>query len=363
MSAASRKQCALARERNSFSCNQKFAERQSVSIFISRVHTHIYDDLDKLLQQAQHQRVMLISDTAGLGKSTVLTHLSKQIKQKFPAKWVVRIDLNDHTDELKALEQEQIDKEKAIEFVSEKLLKLKPGLEIELFKLCCEQKEKVKIVIMLDSFDEISLSYKESVIDLLQALRQTAVEQLWVTTRLQLRNELENNLQQLSYTLEPFFSEQIQVEFLTRFWNVKDWFTELHSEEAEEAKNKLKSYAKYLIKKLTQSVSDKDKEFTGIPLQCRMLAEAFDEEIETYCQSSESMTQPPLKLDLLELYERFFNRKYEIWLQEKLKTSMTNMGAMEARKLMVQSIKENYLILALKLLFTEEQVNLLKMNG
>jgi ATP/maltotriose-dependent transcriptional regulator MalT len=49
-------------------------------------HRYTADDLDKLLEQAQHQRVMLISDTAGMGKSTVLTHLSKQIKQKFLAK-------------------------------------------------------------------------------------------------------------------------------------------------------------------------------------------------------------------------------------------------------------------------------------
>jgi len=179
--------------------------------------TYTADDLDKLLEQAQHQGVMLISDTAGMGKSTVLTHLSKQIKQKFPAKWVVRIDLNNHTDALTALKQKHIDKEKAIEFVSEKLLKLKPGLEMELFKQCCEQKQKVRIIIMLDGFDEISPFYKETVIDLLQALRQTAVEQLWVTTRPHLRKELEDKLQQLSYTLEPF-SEGNKVEFLRKFW-------------------------------------------------------------------------------------------------------------------------------------------------
>jgi len=85
---------------------------------------------------------MLISDTAGMGKSTLLTQLSKQIKQKYPARWVARIDLNDHTDALNELEQEQIDKEKVIEFISEKLLKLEPGLELELFKQCCEKSRK-----------------------------------------------------------------------------------------------------------------------------------------------------------------------------------------------------------------------------
>jgi hypothetical protein len=102
---------------------------------------------------------------------------------------VVRIDLNDHTDALKALKQEQIDKEKVIAFVSEKLLKLKPGLEMELLKQCCEQKQNARIVIMLDGCDEISPLYKETVLGLLQTLRQTTVEQLWVTTRPHLREE------------------------------------------------------------------------------------------------------------------------------------------------------------------------------
>ena len=150
-------------------------------------HTYTADDLEELLEQAQDQRVMLISDTAGMGKSTVLTHLSKQIKQKFQAKWVVRIDLNDHTYALQTLKNENIDKQKAIEFVSEKLLKLKYGLEIELFRQCCEQKQKVRRVIMLDGFDEVSPFYEKTLIHLLQDLRQMTVEQLWVTTRPLLR--------------------------------------------------------------------------------------------------------------------------------------------------------------------------------
>ena len=101
--------------------------------------TFTADDLDKLLEQAQHQRVMLISYKAGMGKSTLLTYLSKHIKQKVPAKWVVRFDLNDHTDALKALQQGQTDEEKAIELISEKVLKLKPDVQLELFKQCCEQ--------------------------------------------------------------------------------------------------------------------------------------------------------------------------------------------------------------------------------
>jgi hypothetical protein len=113
------------------------------SIYTESPHIYPAGDFDIILEQAEHQRVMLISDTAGMGKSTVLTYLSRQIKRNFPTKWVVRIDLNDHTNALEALKTEQIDKGKAIEFVSERLLKLKPGLEMELFKQICNGKQKV----------------------------------------------------------------------------------------------------------------------------------------------------------------------------------------------------------------------------
>jgi hypothetical protein len=83
-------------------------------------NTYTPNDLGNLLEQAQHQRVILISDTAGMGKSIVLTHLSNQIKQNFPAKCVVRSGLNDNN----ALHGEQLSKDKATDFVSEKLLKL-----------------------------------------------------------------------------------------------------------------------------------------------------------------------------------------------------------------------------------------------
>jgi len=323
--------------------------------------TYRADDLDKLLEQAQHQRVMMISDRAGMGKSTVLTHLSQQIKQKFPAKWVVRIDLNEHTDALKALKQGHVDKETAIEFVSEKVMKLKPGLGVELFKQCCEQKQNVRIVIMMDGFDEVSPFYKETVIHLLQALRQTEVEQLWVTTRPHLRKELEDKLQQLSYTLEPF-STKDQVKFLTKFWCLKDWFTDPEVKVEDVEKNKLEIYAEHLIMKLAKSISDKDREFTGIPLQTRMLAEAFDKEVKIFFQSAESIPELPFKLDLLGLYRQFIERKYDIYLEEKLQVSANNVIAILQRERDLKIMREEHQLLALKVLFTEEQVALFQNN-
>ena len=86
--------------------------------YIDTDSSHMYtsDDLDKLMKQAQHHWINLISDTAQLGKSTILTYLSNQIKQKFTARWVVRIHSNDHTEALKALRGNRSIRRKRLNF-------------------------------------------------------------------------------------------------------------------------------------------------------------------------------------------------------------------------------------------------------
>ena len=134
---------------------------------------------------------------------------------------------------------------------------------------------------MVDGFDEISPQYKETVIDMLQVLKQISLKQLWVTTHLHLGEELEDNVQQLSYTLQPF-SEEKKVEFLKKFWLPPSNLEDMNQD-------RLKIYATALIMKLAQSIRDKDREFTGIPLQSRMLAEAFEGDLDQFtCQEIRS---------------------------------------------------------------------------
>jgi len=264
------------------------------------------ENIDKFLQKAQRQKVMLIADAAGMGKTTVLNHLSKQIKQKFQNYWVVRIDLNDHAEVLEAQMNQKIG---TLGFLCEKLLKFRDPFEKELFKQCCQGlEEATKVVLMLDGFDEISPKYKEIVLHLLQdlnPLKQTWIEQLWVTTRPHLREELEDNLQQLCYTLEPF-SEENQVWFLTKFWHQ-------HSNLEDESPQYSVKYARALIESLAQSISDKEKVFTGIPLQTRILAEAFEKEVESYCLSQKSELNVHKQLCLVDLYRKFIKEKMNIF--------------------------------------------------
>ena len=315
-------------------------------------HSYAPSDLDRLLQQAKHKRIMLIADKAGMGKSIILTHLAKQIKQTFPSHWLVRIDLNDCTEIFKAQKGKKMDKVWVLEFISRKVLKLESSFEKELFKKSFEGNEVNKVVVMVDGFDEISPSYKETVIDMLQVLKQASLEQLWVTTRPHLREELEDNLQQVSYTLQPF-SEVEQVEFLKKFWpeNLNLAGTKQH---------RLQIYATALISKLAQSISDKDKEFTGIPLQTRMLAEAFEEDFASFYLSQKSEPELPHKLDLLGLYRRFVDGKYDIYYEEKCKTPAGNVAVEGLRQNFFEQLQEEHERLALEVLFTEDQVTFLR---
>jgi hypothetical protein len=119
----------------------------------------IPENLDDYLKQARCQKVMLIADTAGKGKTTVLTHLSEKIKQQFPTYWVIKVDLSDHTDVLKDVAKQGI---RTNEFLCEKLLKLEDTFEKELLKRCCQGLEATKMVLMFDGFNEISPMYKRN---------------------------------------------------------------------------------------------------------------------------------------------------------------------------------------------------------
>jgi hypothetical protein len=93
-----------------------------------------------------------------------------------------------------------------------------------------------------------------------------------------------------------------------------------------------------------------------------MLAEAFDEEVKKLYLSSESMPDIPFKLDLLQLYGRFIEIKYDIYQEEKCQANMNNVGAMEQRGRDLKNIRQDHQLLAMNVLFTKEQAALFQTN-
>ena len=68
---------------------------------------------------------------------------------------------------------------------------------------------------------------------------------------------------------------------------------------------------------VAKSISDKEKELTGIPLQTRMLAEAFETEAKTYCLLHKSEPELPKQLCLVYLYRKFIKERMIIFFKSK----------------------------------------------
>ena len=74
------------------------------------------------------QRVVLIADKAGMGETTVLTQLSKRIKQKYPAHWLVRNNLNDYTEQIMDKTVNKMDKVRVLELCNHVIRAFLDGL-------------------------------------------------------------------------------------------------------------------------------------------------------------------------------------------------------------------------------------------
>jgi hypothetical protein len=127
----------------------------------------------------------------------------------------------------------------------------------------------------------------------------------------------------LAFTLQPFTKEN-QIDFLQQYWN-----------KYIESKNEgnLRIFGEKLLSMFSQNFSDIDREFTGIPLQTMMIGESFVTEAVEYCSKGE--LNLPEKFNLLDLFNKFWEKKYDIHFSEK--------NAMDSSKPEVKREKELYL--------------------
>ena len=123
--------------------------------------------------------------------------------------------------------------------------------------------------------------------------------------------------------------------------------------------DRLQIYTRALIRKLEQAIRDKDKEFTGLPLQNRMLSEAFAEDFVSFYLLDKSHPEFQHKLDLLGLYRRCIDGKYDTRFREKCKIPAENVAVEGLRQNLFKQ-QEKHELLALAALFTEDQVTFLQ---
>ena len=304
------------------------------------------EDLPKQLAD----KVKIIVDDAGKGKSVILTRYLELLRSpsdhQDSSKWVELIDFNDNY-VIRSLKNDE--GENALQ----RLISLL-DLVSEDGDFFQEQIRANNVVILFDGFDEIASEYQKIAIQLLKGL--TAVmspSHLWIATRPHCRHKLEDLFGQFALSLRPF-TKQNQIDFLTNFWKtkLKDNHPLIVPDE-----EMLRKFATDLIDLLDKSTRGRDRPITGIPLQCRMLAEAFFDDLNMNSQGHIEVRQLPAKLNLTGLYKRFWQNKCNVYKYDKCKVDANSSDGTSS---MTKQVAKHYFRkLAIRLLFKRDDFDVL----
>lgn len=239
------------------------------------------------------KRIIVIHGLPGVGKSSFVTQMCYEAKERFPQAWVLRVNMGKEHDFIKGRDFSEVRDVKALlqRAVSENICdSLAAGLLDHALEITGE------IFLFLDAFDEISPEYTAKCCKLLRCIvEKVRFRQLVVTTRSVTKKAVEKALGTHAYTL-PVFSQGEQKEFLKRVCKSRTMdidVKELHS-----------------LRTCAGSIME-------IPLLCKMAAEVLlcrDDVVSTGCSN-------------MWLYKMFIEQNIEVYLTDKIGLNSSVAGA------------------------------------
>ncbi|CAG2059174.1 unnamed protein product, partial [Timema podura] len=290
--------------------------------------------------------LILVIAEPGMGKTSLLKHVAAETKLSDPSKLVLYINLNDNdkTDFLDEIELSDIDASTTKEFIFGSSKDKKDDSKGPLLEYFFDDFHNT--IILMDSFDEISPDYSDKVCALIYEIRKSGVETLWVTSRPSMNNYLEDELSVLSYKMKPF-SKDDQRKFLKTYWTLLVPSIE---------QDRLEVFIEELLGRCTQSLNDARNNFCGIPLQTKMLADSFKQNLIDY--NDTKSFNIPRKIDLHELFDTFIMIKCEDYC-EKLKLVDSKGAVKRIKKRMYKEFVSNHKACAALYLFHKDDILLI----
>ncbi|KAF5276708.1 hypothetical protein FQR65_LT16235 [Abscondita terminalis] len=228
--------------------------------------------------------VNIVSASPGMGKSVLLDYVALTAPTR---KWVARMNLSDFED--KSFRD-------VLEFVR--------GNDAAIDRIIYEKfKLRGDVVILLDGFDEVSINRQEHVLEFAKAFVDEGFA-LWITTRAFMKSNLETAFGTIATTLVPFTVDD-QRNFLTKYFG---------NESGHHQRAVLLDFVDKLLAAAQNNLHDWDYEFTGIPLQTKLLADVFYADCKKSCDSGVAMFNE--HFDLIYLYDEFVRKKLDIMTQK-----------------------------------------------
>jgi energy-coupling factor transporter ATP-binding protein EcfA2 len=290
-------------------------------------------------------KAYILTDMAGTGKSTVLNYLAQLLKKSHPDYWILKIDLNDHTNELEEASAEELKTpEAAIKFLIENVMKLKTEFESELFKKSCL--ETGNVILFFDGFDEVASYYKDQVTQLIKSLLKTSIVKIFIASRPEWAEHLQTTFSQIKYSLMPF-EKKDQEKYLFDFM--------MQKKIVNFDEDLLKKIVQMILSLMSKSLNDEVYSFTGVPLITKLVAEFFESKIREYFQGTSSNNFDDLAeklktetFNLVKLYDLFVEKKLRIYYEEKSGMNPSKPKVRKTIKHETQIIMENYEALAVQ---------------
>lgn len=292
--------CDLLRQKLQISDPLKFNE---LDFFIERKFLAQSNEELNFDSVSENRKLILMSDDPGAGKTTAFKMIALKLKEKFPSRWVVFVDLKKFID---VFEQNELadftGKVKVAKFLGEKIVNLE-NFELELFHQLFNDN---RVILLMDGIDEICPNYKDFIVQLLKAVKSFSTNQLWISTRPHLVNHLSQELNEEHVQLKPFTSIE-QHNFYYKFYEHRNIAT-CDLDRYVKAIEKLMSF----LSKNHLFWSTITNDIISNPLFMRIAAEIYDDEAIQQTKSGKCFTLCNLYL----IYERFIEKKFSLWMRK-----------------------------------------------
>jgi hypothetical protein len=277
------------------------------------------------------QDFLIVVNSAGMGKTSLLNHLAEEMKELYPEHWIINIALNDHS---KYFADNFFQNSESIaDFLLKDFLKLGDPFAEQLFRESLLNEGNVQII--LDGLDEIAPNYTEPVMNLIGNLIKLPIEKVIVSTRPELGDRLEREFQRVRCEILPFTRAE-QETFLITFW--------------KGISGNLRDFSKKLLDAINETVADSD--FTGTPLTTKLIGEIYKE------QAASGLSSDKIEgaSNLFDLFNKLLKEKVEIICSEKSGTETTKVQAQLTMENEMEKLVKICQKLALPILFSSDEL-------
>ncbi|CAG9811805.1 unnamed protein product [Chironomus riparius] len=157
-------------------------------------------------------KIMLLSDSAGNGKSTTFRRAAWKLKRTLPLHWISYVDLKEHVEALIEVNLNNTNASAIIDFLIDYIMQLKSEVDREIFN---QKFLADNVIILWDGVDEISPICTEKILGLIDKISKLTNNSQWISTRVHLESIIAKRFNVYPYGLY-YYNEAEKLNFIRK---------------------------------------------------------------------------------------------------------------------------------------------------